>query len=98
MSSEYHKKLVEAVGSSFYYYTNHKNFDLTKSDQTDFEAFAFGWIKKYRGDWDIYSERSPYVCNTFRPCVDQLVARIINATEDEIDRKVNERLREHIDK
>jgi len=95
MSKQYHSNLVEAVGSSFYYYTNHKDFDLTSS-QVDFETFASGWIKKYRGDWDIYNHSAPMVYNTFKPCVDQLVYRIMDATEKEIERRVEERVNEYI--
>lgn len=90
MSKQYHNSLVEAVGSSFYYCTNHKDFDLTNAKQVDFESFANGWVKKYRGDWDIYSSSAPMVYNTFKPCVDQLVYRIMDATEKEIERRVNE--------
>ena len=97
MSDKYHDNLVEAVGSSFYYYTNHKDFNLVNS-QVDFESFASGWIKKYRGDWDIYNNSQPMTYNTFKPCVDQLVYRILTATEDEIERRVNERVNEYISK
>lgn len=94
MNSKYHEMLVEAVGSSFYYYTNHKDFDLTSAKQVDFEAFANGWVKKYRGDWNIYNSSAPMAYNTFKPCVDQLVYRIIDGTEKEIERRVNERVNE----
>ncbi len=98
MSNEYHKNLVEAVGSSFYYYTEHKNFNLTDAKQVDFESFANGWINKYRGDWDVYSSSAPMVYNTFKPCVDQLVYRVMDATEKEIDRRVKERVNEYLTK
>lgn len=94
MSNKYHSNLVEAVGSSFYYYTNHKGFDLASS-KVDFESFTSGWIKKYHGAWDIYNTSQPMVYNTFKPCVDQLVCRILQATEDEIERRVNERVNKY---
>jgi hypothetical protein len=95
MSNQYHKNLVEAVGSSFYYYAHHKDFDLING-RVDFESFTSGWIKKYHGDWDIYSKPQPMVCNTFKPCVDQLVYRIMDATEKEIERQVNERVNKYL--
>ena len=89
MGNQYHNSLVEAVGSAFYYYTNRKDFDLINS-QVDFESFANGWIKKYHGDWDAFSNSQPLMHNTFKPCVDQLVYRIMRATEDEIERRITE--------
>tara|TARA_R110000772_G_scaffold125112_2_gene231778 strand:+ start:3783 stop:4085 length:303 start_codon:yes stop_codon:yes gene_type:complete len=96
MSKQYHDNLVEAVGSSFYYYTNHKDFDLTSAKLVDFENFANGWIKKYHGDWGIYNNSQPMACNTFKPCVDQLVYKVIAATESEIDRRVSEIVNEYL--
>lgn len=90
MSKQYHSGLVEAVGSSFYYYTHHKEFNLTKNVSLDFERLTNGWIDEYRGNWEIYDASAPPVYNIFKPCVDQLVYRIMDATEKEIERRVNE--------
>ena len=98
MSDEYHKNLVEVVGSSFYYYTEHEYFNLTDDKQVDFESVSNGWINKYRGDWNNYSSLSPMVYNTFKPCVDQLVYRVMAETENEIERRVNERVNEYLTK
>jgi hypothetical protein len=97
MSNKYHSNLVEAVGSSFYYYTNHKDFNLLNS-QVNFEAFASGWIEEYHGDRGVHSNSQPMTYNTFKPCVDQLVYRILTATEDEIERQVSKRVNEYISK
>jgi hypothetical protein len=88
---------VEAVGASFYYYTHHKEINLT-SATVDFEKFSSGWLDEYRGNWEIYNNSSPIVYNIFKPCVDQLVYRIMDATEKEIERKVAERVNEYISK
>ena len=98
MSNEYHKNLVDAVGSSFYYYTNYKDFDVTNLTAESFKDFCSGWIKKYRGDWGTHSYTATVTYNTFKPCVDQLVYRIMDATENEIERRVNEILKERITK
>lgn len=94
MSKQYHEMLVEAVGSSFYYYSHHKDLDLSRATAEDFERFASGWIDKYRGNWGVYNNSIPMTCNTFKPCVDQLVYKIINGTEKEIERIVSERVNE----
>lgn len=96
MSNKYHSDLVEAVGSSFYYYTEHENFNLSNPAAIDFESFTSGWVDKYRGSWDIYNSSAPMTYNTFKPCVDQLVYRILSATESEIERRVNERVSEFV--
>ena len=95
MSKEYHSRLVEAVGSSFYYYTHHKEINLT-SEAVDFEKFTSGWVNEYRGNWEIYDTSAPIVYNSFKPCVDQLVCSIMDATEKEIERRVSERFNEYI--
>lgn len=98
MGRQYHDSLVEAVGTSFYYYTHHKDFDLTRANAVDFETFTNGWIKKYSGNWDVYGNSAPIEYNAFKPCVDQLVYRILTVTEDEIERRVSERVNEFISK
>lgn len=62
----------------------------------DFESFSSGWIKKYHGDWGICNNSQPMAYNTFKPCVDQLVYRILTTTEGEIERRVKERVGEYI--
>lgn len=98
MSDQYHSNLVEEVASSFYYYTNHKDLDLTNLTEKSFEDFSNGWVRKYHGDWGTHSATATMTYNTFKPCVDQLVYRILTATEDEIERRVAERVNEYISK
>lgn len=94
MSKEYHDKLIEAVGSSFYYYANHKEINLTRST-AEFEKFTKGWISEYQGNWEIFDNSAPIKYNIFKPCVDQLVYSVMDATEKEIERRVNEILAKH---
>jgi len=96
MSKEYHNSLVEVVGSSFYYYTHHKEFDLSTAKAEDFKRLSSGWLNEYQGNWEIYNASAPIVYNIFKPCVDQLVYSIMDATEKEIERRVSERFNEYI--
>ena len=98
MSNQYHKNLIEAVGSSFYYYTNHKNIDLANRAVGSFDQLKVGWINEYHGSRDLYNNPEFVMYNTFKPCVDQLVGRIIEATEKEIDERVAERVNDYISK
>jgi hypothetical protein len=98
MSNRYHSNLVEAVGSSFYYYTHHKDLNLSLASAEDIKRLTSGWLDKYQGNWGAYNNSIPMTCNTFKPCVDQLVYRILTATEDEIERRVGERVNEYIAK
>ena len=96
MSKEYHSSLVEAIGSSFYYYSHHKELNLTSASVEDFERFTSGWLDKYQGNWGVHNNSTPMTYNTFKPCVDQLVYRVMDATEKEIERRVSERFNEYI--
>ena len=98
MSSQYQKNLIEAVGSSLYYYTNHKNIDLTNNGAGSFDQLKIGWVNEYHGSRDLYNNPNLVTYNTFKPCVDQLVCRIIDATEKEIDERVAERVNDYISK
>jgi len=97
MSKQYHKNLVEAVGSSFYYYSHHKDLNLTKVGYGDFEKLTNGWLDEYRGNWEIYDCSAPIVYNIFKPCVDQLVYRIMDATEKEIERRFAEKWHDYME-
>lgn len=94
MGKQYHDNLIEAVGSSFYYYTHMKEINLTNGD---FEKLTKSWLDEYRGNWEIYNNTSPIVYNSFKPCVDQLVYRIIEATEDEIQRRFVEKWNDYME-
>lgn len=91
MNKEYHRKLVEVVGSSFYYFTHMKEINLTCRTQEDFEKLTTAWIKEYSGGRDLSGAIVPLEFNLFKPAVDQLVNAIFSATENEIERRLNER-------
>lgn len=100
MSNKYFDDLVKAVGNSFYYYTHMDEINLTNMSAIDFDELNNRWVKEYTGDlsWDNHATRPRILFNTFKPAVDQLVISVINATQDEIERRVNERLHEYFTK
>ena len=97
MSKQYNQNLVEAVGSSFYYYVHMKDINLAGGDHVDFEKLTKGWADEYFGNFN-FNSMPPIHFNTFKPCVDQLVYRIMDATEKEIERRVNEILNDRLSK
>ena len=98
MSYKYQSALVEAVGSSFYYFNNQQKFDLTKPNSFSFKDFTDGWVDLYQGKQHNFNNVYIPQYNIFRPCVDQLVHRILTVTEDEIERRVNEKVNEILNK
>lgn len=90
MSKEYYNDLIEAVGSSFYYYSHKREINLTSKTFEDFEKIKDGWIKEYRAGFDITDLDAPFQVNFFKPAVDMLVHQVLEATEKEIERRVGE--------
>lgn len=87
---EYSEKLIQVVGSSLYYYTHMKEIDVTSRHYADFEQLTEGWIKEYRGEWNLNDPIIPLQLNMFKPMVDQIIHQIMEATEDEIQRRFAE--------
>jgi len=96
VSKQYFENLVEAVGSSFYYYTHMKEINLASNLCLDYEKLMTGWADEYHGEWNLQGGLTPLHYNTFKPAVDQLVRRIIKATEDEIQRRFAEQWNDYM--
>lgn len=94
---EYSEKLIQVVGSSLYYFIHMKEIDVTSGHYADFEQLGEGWIKEYRGEWNLDGPIIPLAFNMFKPMVDQMIHSIMDATEDEIERQVAERWNKYME-